>query len=381
MKIEKKELLLGTGNRYTGWGYFDSSDNFIPHGCGKKYYKGYYEYGNFLHGILNGPAIVSYGNRMLTLQFVNGDGTGWGLSMANGGLSNFGYYENSELQYNYSDLVSWYFNKMSRMYNGASMLNMYSSKETHQVTVLWIGFAGVFFKMGARFLPDGSVWIGDSEKLEPTGFLMHFCSNGQIDVGSFEKGELVNRLSMDDYVRNRQFPLISEDELELFSIPEIEIGHNYFEGVPSNMINSLEKNSTFMKYYVKEIDIYANGVFHDIGDECWEIGDKFIKTNHGILEILDATYVDNGHLVGVQFDVLGSLSLDDFSCSKGYESKAEVKAIAFLRQPHNAWVWTYAFDEDGNPLVNFCGYDDLGGMANFIPKLNGLYDLNKHEKQ
>lgn len=383
MELEKRELLLKTGNSYTGWGYFAPFDNFIPHGCGKKLYEGYYEFGNFSHGILNGPAIVSFGDRMVTQHFVNGKGTGWGLCMANGGLSNFGYYENGELQYNYTDLVYWYFNKMSRMYNGANMLNMYSSKETHQVTVLWIGFTGGFIepiKMGARFMPDGSVWIGDSEKMEPTGFLMHFCSNGQIDVGTFEKGELVNRLSMYDYVHNWQFPLIPEEELELFHIPEIVIGHNYFEGFPESMIDTSDKNSTFMRYHVKEIDLHANGNFQSIEDECWEIGDKFIKTNHGNLEIIDATHVDNGQLVGIRFNVWGSLTLNDFSCSKGYESDAEVRTIAFLRQPHNAWVWTYVFDEDGNAIVNLCGYDDLDGMANFIPKLSGLYDLKKHEK-
>ena len=36
MELEKRELLLKTGNRYTGWGYFDPFENFIPHGCGKK---------------------------------------------------------------------------------------------------------------------------------------------------------------------------------------------------------------------------------------------------------------------------------------------------------------------------------------------------------
>lgn len=380
MELEQLEQILESGNRYKGWGYFDSNNKFIPYGCGKKYYEGYYEYGNFTHGILNGPAIVSYGSRMVTQHYVNGKGKGWGLCMANGGLSNFGYYEEGKIIYNYTSLVSWYFNKMSSWYNGANMLNMYSSKETHQVTYLWIGFGGKILEtilMGAKFTSDGSVWIGDTRKLEPTGFLMHFCPNGRIDVGSFEKGELVKRLSMDDFIRSYQILPINRDELELVSFPEIEIGHNYFEGAPSNMINFADKNSTFMKYHVMQIDFQANGNFQDIEDECWEIGDKYIKTNHGNLKILDATRVNNGQLVGIQFDVNGSLSLDDFSCSKGYEPDAQIRTIAFLRQPHNAWVWTYAFNENGSPLVNFCGHDDLDGMANFIPKLNGLYKLNK----
>lgn len=389
MELEKLEQILEAGNRYYGWGYFDSNNKFIPYGCGKKYYEGYYEYGNFLHGILNGPAIVNYGNRMVIQHFVNGKGKGWGLCLANGGLSNFGYYEEGKIIYNYASLVSWYFNMMLSWYNSANMLNMlnmYSSKETHQVTYLWIGFVfGEKILMGAKFTPDGSVWIGDTRKLEPTGFLMHFCPNGRIDVGSFEKGELVKRLS----IRSYQILYINRDDLELVSTPEIEIGHNYFEGAPSNMINFADKNSTFMKYHVMQIDFQANGNFQNIEVECWEIGDKYIKTNHGNLKILDATLVNNGQFVGIpfrvnngqsvgiQFDVNGSLSLDDFSCSKGYEPDAKIRTIAFLRQPYNAWVWTFAFNEEGRPYVAFCGYDDLDGMANFIPKLNGLYDLKK----
>lgn len=382
MELEKLEQILDTGNLYKGWGYFDSNNKFIPCGCGRKDYEGYYEYGNFLHGILNGLATVRCGKRMVVQHFVNGKGCGWGLCMDNGGFSNFSYYEDGEIIYNYTNLVSWYFNKMIRWGKGADVFNIYSSKETHQVTNIWIGFSASILdfepvQMGARFTPDGSVWIGDTKKREPTGFLMHFCPNGQIDVGSFEKGELVKRLSMDDFIRYFQLIHVSSDELELVSVPEIVIGHNYFEGIPSNMLDLADKNSIFMKYHVMEIDFHANGNFQDIENECWEIGDKLIKTSHGNLEILDATRINNGQLVGIEFNVQGRLSLNNFSCSKGYETEVEVGFIAFLRQPNNAWVWTYAFDEDGSPIVNFCGHDDLDGMANFIPKLSGLYNLNK----
>lgn len=376
MELEKLELILESGNQYTGWGYYDSKDIFVPHGCGKKHYNGYYEYGNFKHGILDGPAIISYGNRMVTQQFTNGEGTGWGLSMANRGLSNFGYYKDGELLYNYTDFIFWYFNKMLKLSNGANLLNMYSSKETHQVSVLWIGFDGGFLspcKMGVKFMPDGSVWVGDSKKLIPTGLLMHFCPNGQIDVGTFENGELHKRLSMDNFTRLQ----LDKYELDLVSIPEIEPGHNYFEEDYSGIAYESNKNLTFMRYHVGEIDFNANGKFQKIEDECWEIGNKYIKTNHGNLDVLDATVINNEHFVGVQFEVCGRLSLDDFSCSKGNELEARIRTIAFLRHPKNAWVWVYAFDNEGRPLVNFSGFDDFDGMANFIQQLSGFYNLNK----
>lgn len=67
-KEQVKQIMLLDGNRYTGWGY-NNPQGFVPHGCGKKYFKNYYAYGNFQNGILEGPAIVSHDFYMNTAQF------------------------------------------------------------------------------------------------------------------------------------------------------------------------------------------------------------------------------------------------------------------------------------------------------------------------
>ena len=104
-----------------------------------------------------------------------------------------------------------------------------------------------------------------------------------------------------------------------------------------------------------------------------EIGDSYIITPHGTLEIRDAIFVNEGSLVGVQFDVNGTLKMDEFPCSQGFESYIQVSTFALMRQPHNAWLWGYAFDKYGNPIANFCGTDILDGFANFIPFLERKY--------
>lgn len=51
-KEQVKQVILSDGKCYTGWGYH-KQEGFIPDGCGKKYYDGYYAYGNFINGIID----------------------------------------------------------------------------------------------------------------------------------------------------------------------------------------------------------------------------------------------------------------------------------------------------------------------------------------
>lgn len=142
-------------------------------------------------------------------------------------------------------------------------------------------------------------------------------------------------------------------------------------------------NKFSMPYHLMEVDFDATGKFRSLGDgleEIWCIGDKEIVTPHGTLEILDAFFVEEGPLVGVQFSVDGYLKMNDFSCSKGHEDTIYVSTFALVRQPHNAWLWVYAFDEDNQPIANFCGFDDLGGLSNFLPFLKRRFYNAKYIK-
>lgn len=135
-------------------------------------------------------------------------------------------------------------------------------------------------------------------------------------------------------------------------------------------------NNFTMPYHLKEVDFNAIGNFRSLGEnqeEIWTIGDNSIETPHGTLKILDAIFVDDGPLVGVQFSVDGYLRMNDFSCSNGNENTLHISTFAILRKPYNAWLWVYAFDEDDQPIVNFCGFDNLDGLANFKLLLKHKY--------
>lgn len=113
MKLEKVDKIwLQDGKTYTGWGYYNDIGNFIPQGCGKKYYNDYYVYGNYKNGILNGPAIESHNTYMKTIQFKDNNGNGWGLCINRGMLIEFGYYRDCKLKTNLIDFVYWYYTKL-----------------------------------------------------------------------------------------------------------------------------------------------------------------------------------------------------------------------------------------------------------------------------
>lgn len=280
-KEQVKQLYLSDGNCYSGWGY-NTIKGFVPDGCGKKHFKDYYVYGNFRNGNIEGPAIVSHDFYMNTGHFKNNRGNGWGLCINRGELSEFGYYENSQLIVDLSEFVYWYFNKMRSANRDSNMLNVYTFKESHDVAEILIGYTGTPVQngiglcyMGFHFMSDGSIWMGNTRTRRFSGSLMHFRNDGCIDCGKFENGELIETLDIhelideyynvctfdDDLFESFMFDKKSNFEREQFhNIASIVKGYNYFNGIPSTHI---EKNNDIcqMIYYVSEIDFNANGKF------------------------------------------------------------------------------------------------------------------------
>lgn len=380
-----KDHILDSGNRYTGWGYY-RGNSFIPHACGKKFYPDFYAFGNFRDGIINGPALISHDYYMYTMHCKNDRGNGWGMCINRGILSEFGYYQDSQLKVDLTDFALWYFTKMQKSGRNENMLNMYTYNESHEVADLFIGYKGspslVF--MGFHFTSDGSVWMGNTDTRRYTGNLVHFTPESKIDAGLFEDGKLLERMPLqniineyygtfdfgDDDLFADMFPSLSESnsEREQFrNIMEIEPGKCYFS-CSADASKSQSTNKYTMAYNVMQISTNGGNSFEDIEEEQWTIGDKYIETPHGVLEVLDAVFVEEGPLVGVQFIVDGTLRVSELGC----DEDVEIRTFALMRQPHNAWVWVYAFDEYDDQVANFCGFDDLR-MAAFVRLLKSVY--------
>jgi len=255
------DFILDDGKKYSGWGYYNNG-SFFPHGCGKKYFPNFYVYGNFKEGVLNGPAINSHDHYMYTMIFKNNRGNGWGLCINGGYLVEFGYYENSQLKTDLTDLVQWYYEgKLSKSERtGESMMSMYTSKETKEVTNLLIGYAPKKISesmtlscMGFRFKADGSVWVGTGSLSTMSGYYIHFRPDGCIDIGRFDNNALEERLSLQELIDHyfgtyriheddplaalfnnktkSSFQLKRESEREQYrDIEEPKINFNYFTG-------------------------------------------------------------------------------------------------------------------------------------------------------
>lgn len=120
--------------------------------------------------------------------------------------------------------------------------------------------------------------------------------------------------------------------------------------------------------HLKEVDFDGNGNFSSCTPEDWIIGNKKIITPRGTLKIREFKIVEQNGMVGIQLSVRGSL---DFSSMQNGRS-LEISTIAFMRQPHNAWLWGYTFDKVGYPIANFCGNDDLDGLMMYVRDLKRL---------
>ena len=383
--VQKTDVRLADQHRYTGWGYY-ANENFIPHGAGKKFYEGYYAFGNFINGVIDGPAIISHDYYMNTVQFKNNRGNGWGLCINRGTLAEFGYYENSQLKVDLTDYALWYYTKMQQAQRNENMLNLYTYKDTHQVSELLVGYKGNEFNvfMGFRFMLDGSVWLGNTNTHRLDGNLIHFCSNGTIECGEFSKGNLVEPMDIQDLIDYYYGTCNIDDDLfmglnissrnntlreKYRNIEPIKVNFNYFAYNQGQIDNS--KGEYSMQYKVMEVDLTANGDFKKITEETWNINEHSIVTTYGTLLIEDAIFVEDGPLVGVQLSVSGIMHLDKLNSS---QRKQEIATFALMRRPNNVWVWVYAFDKYGNPVVNFCGYDNLdNGLAELVSRLKRIY--------
>lgn len=205
--IQVDSVVLSDGKRYSGWGY-NTSSGFVPHGVGKKFYSDFEAWGNFIDGELNGPAMDNHHYCMTTGIFKANRLNGWGVSFNRGILSEFGYFENSQLKTDLTDMVEWFYEKVIKFWDDrkSGMATTYTHKETHMMHDFLIGWSYMKLspgctrhQMGFNFMLDGTLWVGITNKMDMTGTLMKFQNDGHIIIGKFDKGVLVEPLSFKEW--------------------------------------------------------------------------------------------------------------------------------------------------------------------------------------
>lgn len=280
------KVILKDGHSYKGWGYY-KNDEFIPHGCGKKYFKGYYAYGNFVDDVLDGPAIVSHDYFMNTMQFKNNRGNGWGLCINGGVLIEFGYYENSQLKKNLIDFVEWYFQVLENSGRASSqtMLTMYTFIESKGVSDLLIGYRGgktnsglTIPYMGFHFLSDGSVWVGTTDTQKLSGLLLHFRADGIIDAGEFFDGNLVERKPLKEIIDYYSYKAFISGQKELVYPDNVEIKINFSYFSDSNSSNEKQKKNDVLDE--RQLSIITKLAEQGDAEAQFKLGEYYLDDNN-----------------------------------------------------------------------------------------------------
>lgn len=127
-----------------------------------------------------------------------------------------------------------------------------------------------------------------------------------------------------------------------------------------------------LKFYANQVT-FNNADFQDFEEEHWTFEKVGVLTPHGNIMFDDLMFVDNGQMIGIQFATHGLFKFNELEVDNNSAGAANVKTLAIMRQPYNAWLWIYMFDSNDNPIASFCGHDDLDGFAKYINRLKSEF--------
>ena len=132
------------------------------------------------------------------------------------------------------------------------------------------------------------------------------------------------------------------------------------------LIQNKELLHDVIEYHALEIS-FNNGDFEEFEEEIWELSASCLMCKHGLLDFESFMEVEQGALVGIQIGTDGYFDFSDFP--NGPDGEVYITTIAIMRQPHNAWLWIYMFDENHNPVAQICGFDELDGFAKLVKNM------------
>jgi hypothetical protein len=189
-KVEKKKL--ADGSIYSGEARLCHDGFYIPYGWGQKYVSKDLELTGFWRdGNLNGVCYINMHHSMVTGHFVDSTPDGWCLSIESGRGFVFGVFKADDCVYSLGEAVSW----MMKSIN----LGLKMSSVKKQILV---GQITNSHATGFHFMNNGDVYVGtDDYRLEKNGYFFKFTHDGYIQIGKFEKGNLIEPMTAKDVVK------------------------------------------------------------------------------------------------------------------------------------------------------------------------------------
>lgn len=187
-KVENEKL--ADGSVYSGEARLCKNGFYLPYGWGKKYVSKDLELtGTWRDGKLNGVCYMNMHHSMITGHFVNNSPDGWCLCIDTRGFV-FGVFKIDDCVYSLGEAVTW----MMRSVDAEVRM----SRSKKQIIVGQIVNNKI---IGFHFMNNGDIYVGtDNSRLEKTGCFFKFTNDGYIQIGKFENGKLVERMTAKEVV-------------------------------------------------------------------------------------------------------------------------------------------------------------------------------------
>lgn len=182
-KVEKQKL--ADGSIYTGEAILCSNGFYLPNGFGKKYVSNELEItANWKDGNMNGVCYMNMHHSMVTGHFIDSRPNGWCLSIEGGRGFVFGVFKKDDCVYSLGDAVTWMIRSVDA-----------GLKVSSKMKQILVGEVKNNQAKGFHFMNNGDLFVGaDNPRLDKSGFFFKFTHDGYIQIGLFEKGNLVEEM-------------------------------------------------------------------------------------------------------------------------------------------------------------------------------------------
>lgn len=130
-----------------------------------------------------------------------------------------------------------------------------------------------------------------------------------------------------------------------------------------------------MNYIVEQVSFNNKDIVNLKSEETWRFTKHSITTPNGVIKIDNCHKVYNNQFVGVQLSAwMTTIRLNCYDGYVGDKDMSDIKTVAFVRQPHNVWIWVYLIDENGETIATFCGHEEH--FNDFAEYIGELYDFD-----
>lgn len=187
--VDKQQLK--DGSIYTGQAILCQDGFYLPYGYGKKYISKELEItGHWVDGVVNGMCYMNMHHSMLTGHFVNNRPQGWCLCIEGGRGFVFGVFNGDDCVTSLGESFQWLIRTIDL-----------GLKTNYKRGSILVGETIPGGTRGFHFNNNGDLYVGLGDgTLTNTGFFFKFTKDGNVEIGEFKNGTLIETLPPEEIV-------------------------------------------------------------------------------------------------------------------------------------------------------------------------------------